>query len=52
MEDPKVFTAPLTARVTYRRVLSEWEEEICADNPVAHYKDEWVGLPTAIHPDF
>ena len=33
-------------------VLSEWEEEICADNPVAHYKDEWIGLPTAIHPDF
>ena len=52
MEDPKVFTAPLTARVTYRRVLSEWEEDICADNPVAHYKDEWIGLPTANRPDF
>ena len=52
MVDPKVFTAPLTARVTYRPVLSQWEEEICADNPVEHYKGEWAGLPTAIHPDF
>jgi hypothetical protein len=52
MEDPKVFTAPLAARVTYRPVLSQWEEDICADNPVEHYKDEWIGLPRAIPPDF
>jgi len=52
MEDPKVFTAPLTARVTYRPVLSQWDEDICADNPVEHYKGEWVGLPTAQRPDF
>src|ERR1700680_2358758 len=32
MEDPKVFTAPLTARVTYRRLLTEWAESVCADN--------------------
>jgi hypothetical protein len=52
MEDPKVFTAPLTARVTYRRLISEWQEAVCADNPVDHYKDEWIGLPKADHPDF
>jgi hypothetical protein len=52
MEDPKVFTAPLTARVTYRRLISEWQESVCADNPVEHYKDEWIGLPTADRPDF
>lgn len=52
MEDPKVFTAPLTARVTYRPVLSQWDEDICADNPVEHYKGEWIGLPTAQRPDF
>jgi hypothetical protein len=52
MEDPKVFTAPLTARVTYRRLISEWQESVCADNPVEHYKDEWIGLPRAAHPDF
>ena len=52
MEDPKVFTAPLTARVTYRRLMTEWTESVCADNPVEHYKDEWIGLPKADHADF
>jgi hypothetical protein len=52
MEDPKVFTAPLTARVTYRRLITEWQEDVCADNPMEHYKDEWIGLPKAEHPDF
>jgi hypothetical protein len=52
IEDPKVFTAPLTARVTYRRLITEWTESVCADNPVEHYKDEWIGLPKAEHPDF
>jgi hypothetical protein len=52
MEDPKVFTAPWTARVTYRRLISEWQESVCADNPVEHYKDEWIGLPRADRPDF
>jgi hypothetical protein len=52
MEDPKVFTAPWTARVTYRRLISEWQESVCADNPVEHYKDEWIGLPKADHADF
>jgi hypothetical protein len=52
MEDPKVFTAPLTALVTYRRVTTQWQEQVCADNPEEHYKDEWIGLPKADHPDF
>ncbi len=52
MEDAKAFTAPLTVLVTYRRLMTEWQEQVCADNPVAHYKDEWIGLPTANHPDF
>jgi hypothetical protein len=52
MEDPKVFTAPLTARVTYRRVTTGWSESVCADNPQEHYKDEWIGLPRANRPDF
>jgi hypothetical protein len=52
MEDPKVFTAPLTARVTYRPLISRWQESVCADNPMEHYKDEWIGLPTADGPDF
>jgi hypothetical protein len=32
--------------------MTEWQEQVCADNPVEHYKDEWIGLPTANHPDF
>jgi hypothetical protein len=52
MEDPKVFTQPWTARVTYRRVRTDWSEDVCADNPQEHYKDEWIGLPRANKPDF
>jgi hypothetical protein len=52
MEDPKVFTAPLTGVVTYLPLRSGWREYICADNPIEHYKGEWIGLPTAARPDF
>jgi len=38
MEDPNVFTAPLTVLVTYRRLMMQWQEQVCADNPVEHYK--------------
>jgi hypothetical protein len=47
MEDPKVFITPLTARVTYRPLISGWQEVVCADNPMEHYKGEWIGLPKA-----
>jgi hypothetical protein len=52
MEDPRVFTAPWTARVTYRRLITDWQESVCADNPVEHYEGEWIGLPRADRPDF
>jgi hypothetical protein len=52
MTDPKVFTQPLTVRVTYRRLASQRTEAVCADNPVEHYKDEWIGLPRSDRPDF
>jgi hypothetical protein len=52
MEDPKVFATPLIARVTYRRLITEWQESVCADNPIEHYEGEWIGLPKADHPDF
>jgi hypothetical protein len=52
MEDPKVFVTPLTGRVTYRRVISEWQESVCAENPMEHYPGEWAGLPRADRPDF
>ena len=52
MDDPGVFVMPLTARITYRRVISQWAEVVCADNPTEHYPDEWIGLPRAEHADF
>lgn len=52
MDDPRVFVAPFTARVTYRPVISQWQETVCADNPVDHYPGEWIGLPRAERPDF
>jgi hypothetical protein len=52
MEDPKVFTQPLTGVVNYLPLRSGWREYICADNPVEHYKGEWIGLPTSNRPDF
>jgi hypothetical protein len=50
--DPNIFTQPLKARVTYRRLVTEYQENVCAENPVEHYKDEWIGLPRSERPDF
>jgi len=47
-----VFNAPFTARVTYRPLISQWQETVCADNPVDHYPGEWIGLPRAERSDF
>ena len=52
MDDPKVFVTPLTARITYRPLISTWQETVCADNPVEHYPGEWIGLPHADRSDF
>jgi hypothetical protein len=52
MDDPKVLTGPWTVRVSYRRLQSFWPENVCADNPVEHYKNEWIGLPRANPADF
>ena len=52
MEDPNVFAAPLSVLVTYRSVLTPWQEQVCAENPVEHYEGEWIGLPRADDLDF
>jgi hypothetical protein len=52
MEDPNVFAAPLSVLVTYRRLLTPWQEQVCAENPVEHYEGEWIGLPRTNDPDF
>jgi hypothetical protein len=52
MQDHDVFAVPLTVLVTYRRLLTPWQEQVCAENPVEHYEGEWIGLPRADHLDF
>jgi hypothetical protein len=33
VEDQAVFTTPWSATKTYRRVLRDWPEQVCAENP-------------------
>jgi hypothetical protein len=34
VEDPKIFTTPWSANITYRRTKDNWQEQVCAENPV------------------
>jgi hypothetical protein len=53
VEDPKVFTMPWTANVTYRRVIRAWNEGVCAENNVDNLKQGDLKLiPTDDTPDF
>jgi hypothetical protein len=50
VEDPGVFTTPWTGRVTYRRVIGDWPEATCAENP--HFSSTDAVFPTAHTRDF
>ncbi len=50
VEDDGVFTAPWSGRVTYRRLIGNWPEAVCAENPQFFGMD--VAIPTADTPDF
>jgi hypothetical protein len=53
VEDPKVFTAPWTANVTYRRVRAADNEGVCAENNVDMFQmGDLKHIPTATAPDF
>jgi len=53
IEDPKVFTMPWTANVTYRRVIRAWNEGVCAENNVDMLKQGDLKLvPKDDTPDF
>ena len=60
VEDPGVFTTPWSATVTYGRVnpvkgvseTSEWEENVCAENPRKYGTEKDAQVPTAEKPDF
>jgi hypothetical protein len=52
VEDPGVFTTPWSGRVTYRRVIGDWPEAICAENIHEYYYNKNSDAPQAPKPDF
>jgi hypothetical protein len=50
VEDEGVFTTPWSGRVTYRRLIGNWPEAVCAENPYFFGAD--VAMPTAHASDF
>ena len=61
VDDPNVFTTPWSATVTYGRVnplpgrvsrISEWEENVCAENPLKYGTERDAQVPAATKADF
>ena len=52
VEDPTVFTTPWTATVTMGKPVTEWAENVCAENPNKYGTEEDAQVPTAAKPDF
>lgn len=52
VEDPKIFTQPWYANVTYHRAIRGWNEGVCADNNVDMFHLGDTHIPTANTPDF
>ena len=50
VEDPAVFTMPWSGRITYRRLIGDWPEAVCAENP--HFLGTDAAIPTAHTSDF
>lgn len=52
VDDPKVFTQPWSAQVTYRRARGQWAEQVCAENFYEYYYGKPASIPSADKPDF
>jgi hypothetical protein len=52
VEDDGVFTMPWSATITYRRVLQEWPEIVCAESRFEYYAGKDTAVPRADRPDF
>jgi hypothetical protein len=52
VEDPGAFTMPWSAFVTYRHVLGEWPEAVCAENFREYYANRDTDVPQADKADF
>ena len=50
-----MFTTSWSATITYERqnpATSEWDEDVCAENPRKYGTEKDVAVPTAEKPDF
>ena len=52
VDDPVMFTRPWSAFVTYRHVLGDWPEAVCAENTREYYANRDTPIPRADKPDF
>src|SRR5215467_9910572 len=52
VEDPKVYTTPWTAHVTYMHVKRNWTETVCAENNTDVLHQGFEHVPTAAQADF
>ena len=52
VEDPEIFTTRWSATITYRRVLGDWPESVCAENTREYYANRDTPIPTAAKADF
>jgi hypothetical protein len=50
--DPATFTDPWSALVTYRHVMGDWPEAVCAENTRGSGSSWIVLTPRAEKPDF
>jgi hypothetical protein len=50
VEDENVFTTSWSGQVTYRRLIGDWPEAVCAENP--YFVGGTAVIPTADRPDF
>ena len=52
VDDPNMFASPWSALVTYRHVLGDWPEAVCAENTREYYANRDTEVPKAEKPDF
>jgi hypothetical protein len=52
VEDPGAFTMPWSAAVTYRPLMGEWQEVVCAENNGVYFRYDTNPFPHADKPDF
>ena len=52
VDDPGMFTSRWSGLVTYRPVLGEWPEAVCAENRREYYSNKDTEVPQADEPDF